>query len=74
MAARPALTNVAMSNWGQPLSGQVQKTVSITYVDAQAPASAATSDVLTVGADYGIYDTTHAGNILVIDTNFKDPV
>ena len=73
MASRPAITNVAMSNWGQPFVGQKNKNVSITFVDAQAPASSATSDVMTVGADYGIYNTTHAGNYTVDDTNFKDP-
>jgi hypothetical protein len=33
----------------------------------------ATSDCKTVGADYGIYDTTTSSNADVNATNFKDP-
>lgn len=76
MAARPTLTNVALSTWGQPLAGAKSKTVAVqagVNSFANLP-SIATSDVVSVSADYGIYDTTTSGNLTVEATNFKDNV
>lgn len=76
MSARPALTNVALSNWTKP---KTNATVAVSLVAglnsyANLPASVATSDTVTVDADYGVYDTTHAGNVDVNATNFKDTI
>lgn len=75
MANRPALTNVALSTWGQPVVGLVNKTFKVTgaaYNGQQS--STATSDVVTVSSDYGIYDTTTSQNLDSNSTNFKDNV
>lgn len=74
--ARPALTNVVLSNFGQPLVGEKSKTVVLSAglsSFANIGNSAATTDTVSVGADYGIYDTTVSQNVTVEASNWKDP-
>lgn len=75
MAARTLPTNVAMSNFGQPLVGEKNKTVVVTgpFNAVQTAQSVATSDVVTVGADYGVFDTTVTQNLVTESTNLRDP-
>jgi hypothetical protein len=76
MAARPVITNVAMSNFGVPLTGLVQKTPIIL---SNAPAGYAwagdvdSGDAISIGADYGIYDTDQSLPVPVEVTNWRDP-
>lgn len=77
MAARPAITNVSLSTFSQPMVGQKNKTITIQgpYNGQQGSAgnNDATSDVISVSADYGVYDTTTSSNVDVNSTNLKDP-
>ena len=74
--ARPTLTNVALSGWSKPkTNGTVAVSLSAGLSSfANLPASVATTDTVTCDADYGLYDTTHAGNVTVEATNFKDSI
>lgn len=76
MAARPTILNVGLSTWGQPVTGLVSKTYKVTgpFNAQQTAASVATTDVVSVSADYGIYDTTTSSNLDTNSTNFKDNV
>lgn len=77
MAARTAPTNVVLSRMSVPFVGEANKnSVVITgpYNGVQTGQSFATSDVLTVDADYGVFNTTRTQNADVNSTNFKDPV
>lgn len=80
---RPTLTNVSMSSFAQSgaatsgnsiqeMDGLVNKAVTIQGPYSANQSSAATSDVLGVWADYGIYDYTIAAPVDVNSTNFKD--
>lgn len=76
MGARPTITDVAMSNFGFPMTGEVQKTPAVVS-DGNAGyawSSGQSGDTITVGADYGIYSTTHSGNVAVETTTWRDPV
>ena len=76
MPARPSLTNVVNSSWTQPTQSGKSKTVTLQaglLSFANIGNSAATTNTITVDADYGIYDTTVAQNCTVEATNFKDP-
>lgn len=77
MSARPTLTNVALSLWSQPFAGLApdNKTVSVQgpYNAVQTAAGVATSDAVSVSADYGVYDTTVNANLDANSTNFRDP-
>jgi hypothetical protein len=75
--------NVAMSSFAQsgaatttPTSpemvGEKNKTVTVQGPYNAQQSSAATSDVVGVWADYGVYDYTIAANLDVNSTNFKD--
>jgi|HubBroStandDraft_2_1064218.scaffolds.fasta_scaffold1207629_2 hypothetical protein len=78
--------NIAMSSFGQSQTGSttVQTPVMMVgeknkTVTDQGPYSAnqsgaATTDVVSVGADYGIWDITANQAIDVNSTNFKDSV
>jgi hypothetical protein len=74
MAARPVLTDVAMSNFGFPMTGEVQKTPIIVSAGnaGYAWSTGASGDTITVGADYGIYSTTHSSNVAVEMTTLRD--
>jgi hypothetical protein len=74
--ARPAITNVSLSGWSKPkTNGTAAASLNAGLNSfANLPASVATSDTITVDADYGIYDTTHAGNVTVEATNLKDTI
>ena len=75
MAARPVITDVAMSNFGIPMTGLVQKTP-IIVADGNAGyawSTGASGDAITIGADYGIYSTTHSSNVPVEITTLRDP-
>lgn len=77
MAARTLPTNVAMSNFGFPMTGQVQKTPAV-VADGNGGYAWSTSvvsgDALTVGADYGIFSTTHTVNVPPEITTLRDPI
>lgn len=76
MSARPALTSVVLSTWGQPFVGAKTKNVVLSAglsSFANIGNSSAVTDTISVGADYGIYDTTSSQNCTVEATNFKDP-
>lgn len=74
--ARPVLTNVALSGWTKPKTSGSAAVSLVAGLNsfANLPASVATSDTITVDADYGVYDTTHAGNITTEASNLKDPI
>lgn len=74
--ARPAITNVSLSGWSKPKSNSTAAVSLVAGLNsfANLPASVATTDTVTCDADYGLYDTTHAGNLTVEATNFKDNV
>lgn len=76
MAARPALTNVVLSSWSKPKTNGSATPSIVAGLNSYAtlPASVATTDVISVDADYGVYDTTHAGNVDVNATNLKDTI
>lgn len=76
--------NIAMSSFGQSQGSTSQVPVmmvgeKIKTVTDQGPysanqSSAATTDVVSVGADYGVWDYTLNQALDVNSTNFKDPV
>lgn len=83
-SVRPALTNVSMSSFANSgaatsgnstneMDGEVNKAVTVQGPYSANQSSAATSDVLGVWADYGIYDYTISQAVDVNSTNFKDP-
>jgi len=77
MAARPVVGNVAMSNFGVPWTGLVQKTPAIVIAGNAGYAWALdcdSGDAITIGADYGIYNTDQSFNVPVEITNFRDSV
>jgi hypothetical protein len=76
-------TNIAMSSFAQsgaatttPASpemvGEKNKTVTVQGPYSANQSSAATSDVIGVWADYGVYDYTISQAVDVNSTNFKD--
>ena len=83
---RPTVGNVAMSSFAQSgaatativgpeMVGEKNKNVTVSannYNGQQS--STATTDVVGVWADYGLYDYTTAQNLDSNSTNFKDPV
>jgi len=83
-AQRPTLTDVTMSSFGQSGSGTTQVPVmmvgeKVKTVTDQGPysgnqSSAATSDVVQVYADYGVWDYTVGQALDANSTNLKDPV
>jgi len=75
MSARTLPANVTMSTMSQPFVGEKNKSVTVQgpYNGVQTGQSVATSDVVTVSADYGVFDTTVTQNLDVNSTNFKDP-
>lgn len=76
MAARPTITDVSMSNFGVPWTGAVQKTPAIVAAGNAGYAWALdcdSGDAITIGADYGIYNTDQSFNVPVDITTFKDP-
>lgn len=75
MSARTLPANVTMSTMGQPFQGEKNKSVTVQgpYNGFQTGQSVATSDAVTVNADYGVFDTTVTQNLDVNSTNFKDP-
>ena len=73
MANRPALNNVTFSTFAQPLVGEVSKSITVQGPYNAQQSSAATSDIVTVSADYGVYDTTASLNLDVNSVNWKDP-
>lgn len=85
MAANRVLNgNIAMSSFGGSQTSLTQVPVMMVglknkTVTDQGPynaqqAAAATTDVVSVGADYGVYDVTQNFNLDVNSTNFKDPI
>lgn len=74
--------NIAMSSFGQSQGSTTQVSVMMVgeknkTVTDQGPysgnqSSAATTDVISVGADYGIWDYTQNQALDVNSTNFKD--
>lgn len=75
MAARPTITDVSMTNFGIPLAGQVNATP-IIRTDGSAGyawSTGASGDAITIGADYGVYSTTHSSNVAIEMTTLKDP-
>lgn len=82
-SSRPALTSVAMSSFGQSqgsttqvptmMVGEKNKTVTDQGPYNAQQSSAATTDVVSVGADYGVWDYTISAALDVNSTNFKDP-
>ena len=75
MGARPAITDVSLSTWGQPFAGAKAKSITIQgpYNAQMTAASDATSDTISVSADYGVYDVTTSTNVDANATNLKDP-
>jgi hypothetical protein len=75
--------NIAMSSFGQSqttttqvqgmMVGEKAKTVTDQGPYSANQSGAATSDVVTVGADYGIWDYSINQALDVNSTNFKDP-
>ena len=75
--------NIAMSSFGQSQGSTTQVAVMMVgeknkTVTDQGPynaqqSAAATSDVVSVGADYGIWDYTQNIPLDSNSTNFKDP-
>lgn len=84
-AQRPALTDVAQSSFAQSQNGSqttqaqnmmvglIAKTVTVQGPYSANQSSAATTDVVQVGADYAIWDYTLGQAVDVNSTNFKDP-
>jgi hypothetical protein len=76
--------NIAMSSFGQSQTSLTQVPVMMVglknkTVTDQGPYSAnqsgaATSDVVSIGADYGVWDVTINQALDVNSTNFKDPI
>lgn len=76
--------NIAMSSFGQSQGSTTQVPVmmvgeKIKTVTDQGPynnlqSSAATTDVVSVGADYGVWDYTINQALDANSTNLKDPV
>jgi hypothetical protein len=76
--------NIAMSSFGQSqtsttqvpvmMVGEKNKTVTDQGPYSANQSSAATTDVVSVGADYGVYDYTINQPLDVNSTNFKDPI
>jgi len=77
--------NIAMSSFAQsgsatstPTSpemvGEKNKTVTVQGPYNAQQSGVATSDVVGVWADYGLYDYTQAQNLDVNSTNFKDNI
>ena len=78
--------NIAMSSFGQSQTGSTTVQTAVMMVGEknktvtdQGPysanqSSAATSDIVSVGADYGVWDITLNQALDVNSTNFKDPV
>lgn len=76
MSARPILTNVAMSIQGQPLVGEKTKNVTVQASGNAGYAwatSAASTDAVSISADYGLYDTVQNTNVPAEITNFLAP-
>lgn len=77
MAARTLPTNVTMSNFGIPMDGEVKKTPAI-VTDGNGgyaySVGVVSGDAITIGADYGIFSTTHTQNVPPEITTFRDPV
>ena len=75
MGARPVITDVALSTWGQPFAGAKAKLITIQgpYNGQMTAASDATSDTISVSADFCVYDVTTSTNVDSNATNFKDP-
>lgn len=77
MSARPTITDVSMSNFGVPWTGGVQKTPAIVTAGNAGYAwclDCDSGDAITIGADYGIYNTDQNANVSVEITTFRDPV
>lgn len=83
-SVRPALTNVSMSSFansgaatttpaGPEMVGLKNKNVTLQGPYNGQQASAATSDVIGVWADYSTYDYTISAPVDSNSTNFKDP-
>lgn len=76
-------TDVAMSSFAQSNSqttanvpvmyGEVAKTVTLSGPYNAQQSAGATTDIIQVGADYGIWDYTQNIALDVNSTNFKDP-
>jgi hypothetical protein len=76
--------NIAMSSFGQSqgsttqvpvmMVGEKNKTVTDQGPYNAQQSAAATSDVVSVGADYGVWDYTQNIALDSNSTNFKDPV
>lgn len=80
---RPTIVDVALSSFAQSASataiptqpemvGQKNKTVAI-QGPYSANQSSTTTDVIGVGADYGLWNYTASAPVDVNSTNFKDP-
>lgn len=82
-SSRPGLTNVSMSSFGQSqgsttqvsgmLVGEKPKTVTVQGPYNAQQSSTATTDVVSVGADYGVYDYTTSQNLDANATNLQSP-
>lgn len=82
---RPTLTNVSMSSFAQTgaatsgnansMFGEKNKAVTVQANNYNGQQSGtATTDVVGVWADYGLYDYSTSQNLDSNSTNFKDPV
>lgn len=83
-SVRPALTNVSMSSFansgaatatvvGPEMVGEKNKNVTVQGPYNAQQSSTATTDVVGVWADYGVYDYTTSQNLDVNSVNFKEP-